>query len=330
MITKTIERYSPLTETWTDITAQCQEPLTITERRDMELDDGDFIFVEYNNETSKAVEPFTLFRVTLNDGVNAPITAYFDGAGQRALLRNKWGNGANNSQKALFRHTVALTEKTKDTQGVLIDGFAVTQDENESVTLLDVVERLLAVTPVKAVGDTETERYGLTDDERVLSVLRNTKAPEFKWNCQSTLWECLCEIGDTIGAVPKVMLEIDIPAPENITLQVWLERSGTNWVARKIVSSNTNDYSVVLNWEASDIETQEVLETGTLTGAEAIPTGTRTSEAQGVVEDYGLDFVMWIERGYSDCNFRFWAVNTEQEESEISTMGVGENAYHTV
>lgn len=326
MITKTIERYNAVTEAWEDITASCQEPLTITERRDRELDDGDFLFCEFNNTTSKAVEPYTLFRVTLNDGVNTPITAYFNGAGQRAMLRNKWGNGAENSQKALFRHAVALTEKTKDTQGVLIDGFAVTQDVNESVTLKDVADRLFAVTPVKAVGDTVTEQYSLTDDERVLSVLRNTKAPEYKWNCQSTLWECLCDIGDTIGAIPRVELEVYLPPPIPLVINVWLGGSGASRYATKVQVSNNNDYSVNLIWEALDRDTAEVLESGTVTD---IPRGTLTKIAQEIDDFFSQEFARYIAQGYNECDFVFRCERADGETSVISKMGEGDNRYHT-
>lgn len=327
MITKTIERCNAVTEAWEDITASCQEPLTITERRDRELDDGDFLFCEFNNTTSKAVEPYTLFRVTLNDGVNTPVTAYFNGAGQRAMLRNKWGNGAGNSQKALFRHAVALAEKTKDTQGVLIDGFAVTQDVNESVTLKDVADRLFAVTPVKAVGDTVTEQYALTDDERVLSVLRNTKAPEYKWNCQSTLWECLCDIGDTIGAIPRVELEEYTPTPSPLLINVWLEGSGASRNATRVQVDNYNGYPVILHWEARDRDTAEVLESGTVT--EEIPSGTLTKTAQNIEEFFGQDFARYIAQGYIECDFVFICESADGETSVISKMGEGGNSYHT-
>lgn len=65
-------------------------------------------------------------------------------------------------------------------------------------TLEDVVERLLAVNPL------DTPIFTLTTATAVRAALKSIIAPEFKWNTQTTLWECLLQIGAVIDAIPRL------------------------------------------------------------------------------------------------------------------------------
>lgn len=106
-------------------------------------------------------------------------------------------------QKGVYLHEVSLTEPSKLLQGVMIDGFGVTQPEDETKrkTLYYVVNRLLAVTPF------DGQRFTLTNKASVIGVLKSVKSPEFKWNTQTTLWECLLQIGAVIDAVPRLVMD---------------------------------------------------------------------------------------------------------------------------
>lgn len=104
------------------------------------------------------------------------------------------------SNGSIYSHQVALTEPSKLLQGVMIDGFGVTQPEDygSRKSLLEVVNRLLAVTPFDCL------RFILTNDSNVTSALKSVVSPEFKWNTQTTLWECLLQVGAVIDAIPRL------------------------------------------------------------------------------------------------------------------------------
>ena len=105
----------------------------------------------------------------------------------------------------IYSHQVALTEPSKLLQGVMIDGFGVTQPEayDSRKNLYEVVKRLLAVTPF------DGQRFTLTNDKKVYSVLQSVVSPEFKWNTQTSLWECLLQVGAVIDAIPRLIRDDD-------------------------------------------------------------------------------------------------------------------------
>lgn len=107
--------------------------------------------------------------------------------------------------QSIYSHQVALTEPSKLLQGVMIDGFGVSQPEDYASrkTLYDVVNRLLAVTPF------DGQRFTLTKDVTVEKALKAVKSPEFKWNTQTTLWECLLQVGAVIDAMPRLVADSD-------------------------------------------------------------------------------------------------------------------------
>ncbi|MDE7455002.1 MAG: hypothetical protein K2M64_04155 [Clostridia bacterium] len=110
--------------------------------------------------------------------------------------RGRYRNGG------IYKHQVSLIEPSKLLQGVTIDGFGVSQPEEykKRQSLEDVLLRLFQVAILDA-----PKRFSLTQDSTVRRVLSTVKSPEFKWNTQTTLWECLVQIGAVIDAMPRLV-----------------------------------------------------------------------------------------------------------------------------
>lgn len=289
------------------------EPVTIEQRLDRELDSGSFDFIKRDvNSTDEIDAPLSHYRVTFSDGASE-MTADYIGKDTRTLLRGKYGDGSMQDAAAMFRHGLLLTESTKLLEGLLIDGFAVTQPEEISSrqSLYEVVDRLLETIPLiksaddvyyvptlcdgQVVSSTKVDTlyrntvrneyiipykvtsadvslpaysaenvkitigsyhgvvdgesvvgslvnasfdfysttqivsveyiltvqvlpsdtiqsidqlYAITDDSKIVSLLKNTTAPQFKWGTQTTLWECLCDVGSAIDAIPRLVADV--------------------------------------------------------------------------------------------------------------------------
>lgn len=211
MIQTKIEKYDIATSAFVDITAKCVQPLQVSWRLDRELDGGSFSYYERGITNDKINEPFTLFRVTIYEQNGETITdsdsQVFVGMDERTALNTSWGAGANVGLKSTFKHDVSLTEATKLLEGVLIDGMAVTQPEANRKSLVNVVQRLLAITPCRKL--LTDPKYSLLNTDENIRPLTNTISPQFKWNTQSTLWECLLEVGSVINALPELIIDGD-------------------------------------------------------------------------------------------------------------------------
>lgn len=155
--------------------------------------------VSYTRRLSEEFDNGTVTYYSTNGEMNAPIDKYeiivsqktYDFIGTEEVAKVKNG---------LYKHVVYLTEPTKLLEGVLIDGFAVSQPKAENLrkTLYDVVTRLLAVTPF------DESIYTLTTQATIVGVLQATISPEFRFNMQTTLFECLMEVGAVINAFPRL------------------------------------------------------------------------------------------------------------------------------
>lgn len=155
--------------------------------------------VSYARRLSEEFDNGTVTYYSTSGGMNAPIDKYeiivsqktYDFIGTEEVAKVKNG---------LYKHVVYLTEPTKLLEGVLIDGFAVSQPKAENLrkTLYDVVTRLLAVTPF------DESIYTLTTQAAIVGVLQATISPEFRFNTQTTLFECLMEVGAVINAFPRL------------------------------------------------------------------------------------------------------------------------------
>lgn len=166
-------------------------PVKIVQELSTELDSGEVSYIQSGE--MKISIPFAKYTISLYDhSTHANRSFSFIGIEECALLRS-----ATNQADALSKHTVALTEPAKLLQGTLIDGFGVTQDEALSVSIKTVVERLLAQANLDRQGE-----YTLVDSN---PILEKTPCPEFKWSPQTTLWECLEQIGAVIDAIPAIV-----------------------------------------------------------------------------------------------------------------------------
>ena len=155
--------------------------------------------VNYTRRLSEEFDNGTVTYYSTSGAMNAPIDKYeiivsqktYDFIGTEEVAKVKNG---------LYKHVVYLTEPTKLLEGVLIDGFAVSQPKAENLrkTLYDVVTRLLAVTPF------DESIYTLTTQAAIVGVLQATISPEFRFNTQTTLFECLMEVGAVINAFPRL------------------------------------------------------------------------------------------------------------------------------
>lgn len=156
-------------------------PVSYTRRLSEEFDNGTVTYYSTSGEMNAPIDK--------NEIIVSQKTYDFIGTEEVAKVKN-----------GLYKHVVYLTEPTKLLEGVLIDGFAVSQPKAENLrkTLYDVVTRLLSVTPF------DESIYTLTTQAAIVGVLQATISPEFRFNTQTTLFECLMEVGAVINAFPRL------------------------------------------------------------------------------------------------------------------------------
>lgn len=156
-------------------------PVSYTRRLSEEFDNGTGTYYSTNGEMNAPIDKYEI--------IVSQKTYDFIGTEEVAKVKN-----------GLYKHVVYLTEPTKLLEGVLIDGFAVSQPKAENLrkTLYEVVTRLLAVTPF------DESIYTLTTQAAIVGVLQATISPEFRFNTQTTLFECLMEVGAVINAFPRL------------------------------------------------------------------------------------------------------------------------------
>lgn len=164
-------------------------PIKINERLDDELDSGNFVFY---TKSQDIYPPFTKCKITVGDTVR-----YFYMNDAAA-----WYGGG------FWQHTATLTEPTKILEGYFVSGLAVTQPRepsasNPAKTLYQVLQRVLAVTPLRVSG--ESPLFQITTDSDIVALLRGVDSPEYRWGSQTTLWEVLSDIGAYIDAMPRLV-----------------------------------------------------------------------------------------------------------------------------
>lgn len=162
-------------------------PANYARRLSEEFDGGTVTYYSTSGEMNAPIDKYEL--IVSREG--SALTDAYDFIGTEEVAKVKNG---------LYKHVVYLTEPTKLLEGVLIDGFAVSQPKTESLrqTLYEVVTRLLAVTPF------DESIYTLTTQSSIVGVLQAAISPEFRWNTQTTLFECLMEVGAVINAFPRL------------------------------------------------------------------------------------------------------------------------------
>lgn len=164
-------------------------PIKINERLDDELDSGNFVFY---TKSQDIYPPFTKCKITVGDTVR-----YFYMNDAAA-----WYGGG------FWQHTATLTEPTKILEGYFVSGLAVTQPRepsasNPAKTLYQVLQRVLAVTPLRVSG--EDPLFRITTDSDIVALLQGVDSPEYRWGSQTTLWEVLSDIGAYIDAMPRLV-----------------------------------------------------------------------------------------------------------------------------
>lgn len=180
-------------------TVQALCPIAVAEQLGVELDGGTMRFIRTESHSQGVVAPLSDFSVSV-DTSDENETFSFIGTDSRSLLVNNGMSGG------IYKHSVNFVEASKLLQGIMIDGFAVTQPDDiaQRDSLYDVLQRLLIVAPFDYAQST-TPKFQITQDTTVILVLNNTVAPQFKWNTQTSLWECLVQIGAVIDAIPRLI-----------------------------------------------------------------------------------------------------------------------------
>ena len=165
-------------------------PVKWAERLSEEFDSGTVTYYSTQSTANPPLDGYELTITKKQGSTTSTRTLDFIGTEEVAKVKN-----------GLYKHVVYLTEPTKLLEGTLIDGFAVTQPEtNENrKTLYDVIERLLAVNPF------DGSIYTITTEQTVVNALLGTISPQFRWNTQTTLYECLMEVGAVINAIPRLL-----------------------------------------------------------------------------------------------------------------------------
>lgn len=175
-------------------------PVDLQWRLNEQLDGGTANYIKTEDKALGANTPLDKYSVTIDNE-----TFEFVGMDSYAVWKRKSVAQTDESGNVSFytaeirKHQIALTEPTKLLQGVMIDGFQVTQPNPPTKTLKDVVTRVLKYSPF------DGQRFYLTTDATIVGVLAATISPEFRWNTQTTLFEVLQDIGAVINAIPRLV-----------------------------------------------------------------------------------------------------------------------------
>lgn len=195
-------------------------PAFLNKRLDEELDSG---VITFYTKTPELLPPLTMVKVELNDQNWDEENDTDYNTDKRYFLGNDSYVKVNSR---LYEHTFNLVEPTKLLEGVKIDGRRISQPEDEAKrkSLYDVLNELLAVTPLRTTQEAASEKAGtkkapyvVTDDAAVIATLQGVKSPEFRWDSQTTLWECLNDIAAMIDAIPRLTANAAETAFDTIT-----------------------------------------------------------------------------------------------------------------
>lgn len=160
------------------------------ERLDEQLDTGK---IQVINNTSETFNDFCRVKVVLDNSK----TFYFYGID----TVEKRGAG-------YYVHYLELVEPTRRLMGVFINGKKITQPlSGTKKTLKDVCDLLCKCIDLLGAQEdivpANTPYWGIAEND----LLKNTISPEFHWNAGTSLWECLCDIGNVIDCMPRVTID---------------------------------------------------------------------------------------------------------------------------
>ena len=172
------------------------------ERLDEQFDTGS---VQVISSNATAFENFSVIRLNMTDGLEIKQWYFcgFDSVEKR-------GSG-------YYIHNIELVEPTRLLMGILIDGRKVTQSiegsGEEKQTLYDVLIGLLNTFELLPFGESfsrsrEKSRivteHEYNENSTIKGLMEGIAAPEFHWEAETSLWECLCDIGNVINAMPRL------------------------------------------------------------------------------------------------------------------------------
>ena len=231
-------------------------PVEVSEKLSEELDSGELKFYtdsRHNDGKEMLYPQKTMFSIEIDTGTDRARKFYFYGT-----------DTAEKLNPYLWKHRVLLVEPTKDLEGVILDGlgFAQPEDNSKRMTLYDIVQRLLACTPLRIQG--QPQKYTLISESEAPEIIAILKAqtieekllPEFFWSSQTTLKEALCDIGAYCNLYPRLTLNPTTNAYTVITfdevnkVREFLE--GMGYVA-EMVSQNEEQYVSELETNAQNV-----------------------------------------------------------------------------
>lgn len=194
-----------LGEQWREYVAYNR--VTADFRLDEQLDTGNIMII---TDSAEPISPMSAANLELTDGDNSVYFPCY--CFDRVEVR---GQG-------YYVHNLTLVEPTRRLMGILIDGVKVTQPTEEEQaqgeakkSLYEVTERLLHT---YMLNDTELDaECAMPVEHEVVSLLKNTESPEFQWEAETQLWECLKDIGDVINCMPRLTFNAEHTALNTLT-----------------------------------------------------------------------------------------------------------------
>lgn len=105
--------------------------------------------------------------------------------------------GQQRQKAGYWLHEVMLIDPAKRTQGELINGLRVIQNDRNSITLYDTFVRLCNTTPLRLTS--QSNLYNPTAETAIVNLMKSIRSPEYAWSCRTLFWECLKEIGMDMG-----------------------------------------------------------------------------------------------------------------------------------
>jgi hypothetical protein len=175
---------------------ETQQPISITERRDEELDTG------YLELYSVIREPFKIYsyvEITKTDPKNvnlAPLKYYFYIQNDDVELISKTGT-------LTYKHSITLIELTKIWDAVQLPSIAFTQPIDDSSlnypNVKSIIDRLFKIAYTSLEGTILQVEY----EEETSELLDNTIIKDSLILNDPTLYEALFRIGKTFNAIPR-------------------------------------------------------------------------------------------------------------------------------
>ena len=165
------------------------------ERLDEQLDSASMQVISKN---SRSFPDFSMIKIIRKDLDGNEEKAYFYGFD---TVEKRMGN--------YYIHSFELVEPSRKLMGILIDGKAVVQPiEGTKKDLWDTAGKLLLTANVKTATGTASLELAMLGHEKysknTFKLMLNTPSPEFYWQAQTSLWECLCDIGNVINCIPRL------------------------------------------------------------------------------------------------------------------------------